>query len=124
MQAECANFEIVLMGRLLKVSRAGFYRWRRAERGGLTTYQQARAELQVKIISHHKQSHGTYGSPHITVDLLEAGTPVSVNTVAAHMRSIGLAGISSRTFKASAAIAGHESAFPPGLATEGSTRAL
>ncbi len=38
--------------------------------------------MEVKILTHHKASDGTYGSPRITVDLLEAGTLVSVNTVA------------------------------------------
>lgn len=116
MEAECANFEIVRMARLLFVSRADFYKWRRARnRADLTTTAQARAELQVQIISHHRQSHGTYGSPCITADLREAGTPVSVNTIAAHMRSICLAGMSPATFKVVTTIADHEAVFPPDL---------
>jgi putative transposase len=83
MEAECANFEIIRMARLLFVSRAGFYKWRQGRnRPELTTTGQVRADLHVKIISHHRRSHGTYGSPRITADLREAGTAVSVNTVA------------------------------------------
>src|SRR5262249_25336077 len=38
------------------------------------------------------ESRGTYGSPRIHVDLVEAGWSVSVNTVAESMRRQGLAG--------------------------------
>ena len=76
MEAECTNFERVLMARLLEVSRKGFYKWRITQRRvDLTLIEQVRT------------------------DLREAGTRVSVNTVAAHMCSIDLAGISPRTFK-------------------------
>lgn len=83
MEAECGSFEIIPMARLLFVSKAGFYKWRQVrKRPELTTTQQVHAELQAKNISHHKDSDGTYCSPRITADLQEAGTRVSVNTVA------------------------------------------
>ena len=74
MEAECANFEITRMARLLLVSRAGFYRWRQTQlRSELTPSGQWRADLETKIITHHRESDGKYGSPRITVDLLKAG---------------------------------------------------
>ena len=104
------------MARLLEVSRAGFYKWRKVrKRPELTTTAQVRADLQVKIIGHHKDSYGAYGSPLITADLHEAGIAVSVNMVAAFMRAIGLAGISPATFKARTTIADHEAVFAPDL---------
>jgi len=69
----------------------------------------------MKIISRHKDSHGTHGSPRITADLHEAGTRVRVNAVDAHMHSIGLAGISPSTFKIRTTMADHEAVFPPDL---------
>ena len=99
MATECASFEVKRMARLLQVSRAGYYRWQEAQRREPLASEQRRADLDAKIVSFHKDSHGTYGEPRITLDLAENGETPSHNTVARRMRALGVAGISPRTFK-------------------------
>ena len=82
----------VVSCRVLGVSQSWFYKWR--DRSP-TARQQRRVELDVAVKASFDDSGGTpgtYGSPRIFEDLIEAGWKVSVNTVAASMARQGLQG--------------------------------
>ena len=95
MEAECANFEVDRMARLLEVSRSGFYKWRRSQHR-TTPAKRRRDEIDEAIIDSHRASRATYGAPRVTKDLHEAGRPVNEKTVAIRMRALGLQGICPR----------------------------
>jgi putative transposase len=76
----------------LGVSESWFYKWHDREP---TAGQKRRAELDAAVRASFQDSGGTpgtYGSPRVFEDLVEAGWRVSVNTVAASMARLGLAG--------------------------------
>ena len=75
--------------RALGVSQSWFYKWINRVP---TLREQRRAALDAEIRLLFTASGGTYGSPRITDDLHEAGWKISVNTVAARMAELGLAG--------------------------------
>ncbi|MDT5356578.1 MAG: putative transposase, partial [Mycobacterium sp.] len=74
---------------VLGISTSWFYKWTGR---GPTERARRRAALDAKVRELFEASQGTYGSPRIHADLLEAGETVSVNTVADSMRRQGLQG--------------------------------
>lgn len=75
--------------RMLGVSVSWLYKWLGREP---TARQLRRGELDAAVKSAFDASHGTYGSPRIHANLLEAGWTTSVNTVADSMRRQHLQG--------------------------------
>lgn len=123
--AECAGSDeftgkagvaVTRMAGLLGVSTSGYYKHlERSETTELGPQAQRRADLAVKIGVHHKESNGTYGAPRITADLRAEGELVTEKTVARIMASLGIAGISPRTFKVATTVVDPAASFPPDL---------
>ncbi|MEV4130512.1 IS3 family transposase, partial [Nocardia sp. NPDC049707] len=110
------RFSIVRMARLLAVSTSGYYQYvKRCAATVLTPREQRRADLEVKITDIHAESNRTYGSPRITAELRDRGEVVTKKTVAKIMASIGLEGISPRTFKLATTVVDPNASFPPDL---------
>lgn len=78
------------MCRLLSVARSGYYKWLENPK---SDRQIENEELVEQIEQFFEESFETYGSPRITVDLNEAGYPVSENRVARLMRQESIAPI-------------------------------
>jgi len=111
MEAECANFEISRMSRLLKVSRSGYYRWL-AHRDIPSARQVRRNCLASKITAIHSSSKGTSGALRITAELAGTKDAASHNTVASVMGELGIQGISPRTFKVKTTISTKDANYP------------
>ena len=113
MEAECANFQISRMARLLDVSRAGFYPWRKdTNRALMAQREHDRVKLSDRVLNSGGTSDGTYGSPRITADLRAKGILVTQKTVAKVMDELGIAGISPRSFVLETTVTKSRAAYP------------
>ncbi len=94
--AERAEFPITLLCRTLEVSRSGYYRWLNAEPS-----KRARddVKLRVAVAEIHQESHGTYGSPRVQVEMNERGFEVGRHRVVRLMRELGLSGRIPKRFR-------------------------
>jgi putative transposase len=90
------EFDVTCMCDILKVSRSGFYAWRKRPAGKKSL---ARQELLEKIRHVHIQSRCIYGSPRVEAELADQGIDVCVNTVAKYMRQAGLCSKIKRRFR-------------------------
>ena len=96
MDADKAAYDVSRMAALLKVSRSGYYAWKRREQAGPSPAQRRRQALTDKIIKFHADSGHVYGSPRILADLRDDGETVSRKTATKLMRSNRIVGISPR----------------------------
>ncbi len=95
-EAEKATYKIVWMCALLGVARSSFYAWRaRVE----TPTAARRRQLAEFIRAAFCESRQVHGCRRIARDLNDAGHDVSVGTVAAIMRELGLQAVQPRAYK-------------------------
>ena len=85
-----------MMCRALKVSKSGYYAWRRRPE---SVRAKTDRELTRVIRRLHVDSGGVYGSPKIRADLCDEGFTVGRNRVARLMRTAGLKGCPKRRFR-------------------------
>ncbi len=86
-ETEKACFPVALMCRILAVSRAGFYAWRRRPVAVRTREDRV---LAVAVAAIYAESHGRYGSPRVRMELRDRGRRTGRKRIARLMRSQGL----------------------------------
>lgn len=89
-------FPVEKMCKVLKVSRSGYYSWKR---GDISVRKIREIDLSKRIEVIHEQSHKTYGSPRIFTVLKDSGTSVSRSLVARVMRKYGIRSVHAKKFK-------------------------
>lgn len=93
-QAEKARYPVVVLCRVMAVTRSGFYRWCQHP---LSRRAQENQAVLVQIRHWHHASEGRYGSPRIHRDLRAQGFPrISRHRVARLMRRHGIRGVCRR----------------------------
>ncbi len=95
--AEKAWAPVVVLCKVLEVSRSGFYAW---EERGPSTRSAEDEKLGVQIAAIHKASGDRYGSPRVHAELAADGVAVSRKRVARLMAELGLESCRKRRFKA------------------------
>ncbi len=97
-ERERSEFSVERMCQAFKVSRSGFYGWKR-QKGNGKRKKEDEALLEV-IKESYKESRGTYGSPRMAIDIREKGMPCGENRVARLMKRNNIAAKTRKKFKA------------------------
>jgi putative transposase len=85
-QAECAMVPVQILCSVMRVSRSGFYDWKKR-------LKKNQDRLIVDIKSIHRASRGTYGVPRISIKLKEMGHTAGRHTIHKVMRQENLFGL-------------------------------
>jgi transposase InsO family protein len=84
-----AEFDLTILCRVLAVSRAGYYQWRKRQEQPPTRREMANQQLTGVICTAFARSRGTYGAPRIHAELTRSGVRRGRNRVARLMRRAG-----------------------------------
>lgn len=114
-RAEKATYPVARMAGLLGVDRRRYYDWERAQAAGPSSQEMWWGMLVEVVTRFWEASDRTYGSPRIHAELVDAGWPVSVHTVAKAMRQAGMAGISPRSWRPVTTVHGEDTTPAPDL---------
>lgn len=99
MNAHSHEFSIKGMSRVLRVSRSGFYSWRKRH-AQPSTRAQKQQQIDRDVKEAFEAAKGRSGSPRLTRDLVDAGKPYNRKTVAKSQRRQGLRAKTACKFKA------------------------
>lgn len=95
-QAHTSEWRVKTMCRVLVVSKAGYYAWRKR---ALCERRKRDADLHVHVVAFHRASSKRYGSRPIVCDLRDIGQRVGRKRVVKIMRAAGLSGKRRRAFR-------------------------
>lgn len=93
---EKASYPVRILCRVLRVSKSGYYAWRRRKPSNRDLEDE---RLRPKILAAFKTGRGTYGSPRVQSELVDQGFEIGRRRVARLMREMGLQGIAPRKFR-------------------------
>ena len=95
--AEKARHSVPMLCRMLKVSRSGYYAWRKRPPSSRT---QQEPRLEAEILAAHQRTRQTFGVERLQKDLIEHGVQVGVHRIKRLRRKLGLRCKQKRKFKA------------------------
>lgn len=89
-KAHADEHRVGKMCEMLRVSRAGYYRYLQRQKEGPSSREKQRRKLERAVRRLFLESRETYGSPRIHARLIQEGWLVSQKTVANRMKALGL----------------------------------
>ena len=90
------HYSVVLMCRVMGVSKSGFYRW--LDRPA-SLKDQRRMDMQERVKQTYEEFEAAYGAPRLAKELTELGYPCSVNYVAKIMSEQGIRARNGKGFR-------------------------
>ncbi|NIV96093.1 IS3 family transposase [candidate division KSB1 bacterium] len=105
MEMHHSTFSVKGMCNFFDVSRSGFYEWLSRPESG-RAIEEKKIVKEIKMI--HEETHGTYGSPRMTVELNSRGQSISKNRVERIMRKYDISTEKPRIFRVRTTDSNHD----------------